>query len=154
MTSAARGSRGREASRARCGGRLRLGCRSFVAGEQVGDARIDVFDDHVLSAERLEELLGRRQNVVGDLQHDRGAVGAERLAELLELVVLETRVAELRGECPDAAAGDYAERAADDAERASDQRTAARTPVLRLDELRLAVGLDVENGDVPHLVGK
>ena len=42
----------------------------------------------------------------------------------------------------------------DDADRAAEQRAAAGAPVLRLDELRRAVGSDVEDGDVPDLVGE
>ena len=80
--------------------------------------------------------------------------GVHRLAERLELVVLEAGVAQLRGQRTDAAAREDADRAAEDPDHAADERAAAGAPVLRLDELHLTVLADDQHGGVPDPVGK
>src|SRR6185312_2823754 len=76
------------------------------------------------------------------------------LAELLELRVLEPGVAQLGGQGAHAAAGQHADRAADDADDAADQGAPTGAPVSGLDELHLAVRLDVQDGRVPDLLGE
>src|SRR5262249_60505580 len=76
----------------------------------------------------------------------------QRLAELLELVVLEAGIAQLRDEGADRTAGQDPDRPADEADRAAEQRAASGAPVLGLDELRLAVRSDIQNGGVAALV--
>ena len=50
---------------------LGLGRRSLVLVEEGGDARVELLGDELLRAERLQQLLGRRDHVGGELEHDR-----------------------------------------------------------------------------------
>jgi hypothetical protein len=60
----------------------------------------------------LEDVLGCRDGICRDLHDDRRTVRPERLAELLQLIVLEPRVAQLRRERANAAAGQDPDRTA------------------------------------------
>src|SRR5262249_60009205 len=82
----------------------------------------------------------------------RRVVGLRRLAGWLERVVLEAEIAQLRDEGADRPAGQAPDRPADEADRAAEQRAASGAPVLGLDELRLAVRSDIQNGGGADLV--
>src|SRR6266480_4804389 len=101
-------------------GRLRLGLRLRVLRKERSNALVEVLNDEVLGAERLEHLLRRVDRVTGDLHHDRRGVRLQRLAELVELVVLEAGVAQLRDEGADRTPGQDPDRPADDADRTAE----------------------------------
>src|SRR6266487_6985464 len=102
---------------ARDRGRRGLGLRLRVLRKERSNALVEVLHDEVLGAERLEHLLRRVDRVAGDLHHDRRGVRLQRLAELLELLVLEAGIAQLGDEGADRPAGQDPDRPADDADR-------------------------------------
>jgi hypothetical protein len=90
--------------------RLGLGLRLRVLREERRNVLVEIFHDEFLRPEWLEQFLRRVDRVAGDLDHDRRAVGLQRPAELLELVVLEAGIAQLRDEGSNRTAGDDPER--------------------------------------------